>query len=289
MEGFAVPPEKPATPRLGPTEPSWLFGNYISLGLVNPLPTLSTMHAMERTDQPPRPFYFKQFKVYQDRCAMKIGTDGVLLGAWASVSGMKTALDIGTGTGLIAMMLAQRQPRAKAIDAVEIDAGAYHQATENVMGCPWADKIRLFHQPIQAYGLDAGQYYDLLISNPPFFGGGTKPPDTQRVSARHNTQLSSKDLLLAVKRLMAPQGRFCVVMPVREGGNLTSMAAKLGLYNTKTLAIKPKHDKPIERLLLEFQSTPSPTKTALLVVQYKKRNHYTPAYISLTKDFYTIM
>ncbi len=148
-----------------------------------------------------KPFYFKQFTVQQDRCAMKIGTDGVLLGAWAEVTGARQVLDIGTGSGVIALMLAQRAEKAL-IHAVEVDEDAYGQACENVQAAPWAGRMSVFHAAIQDYVQTSGQQYDLIVSNPPFFSGGTFSASQDRNSVRHTVKLPHGDLLQAVRKLL---------------------------------------------------------------------------------------
>src|SRR6266850_1577807 len=146
------------------------------------------------------PFTFKQFIVHHDRCAMKVGTDAVLLGAWAGAAGAKTILDIGTGSGIIALMLAQRTPSYARIDAVEIEQSDFLQASENAQNSPWPEKIIVHHTSIQEYQTDS--QYDLIICNPPYFINSLLPPSPFRKQARHAALLPNRDLLTAVKRLL---------------------------------------------------------------------------------------
>ncbi len=235
-----------------------------------------------------KPFYFKQFTVQQDRCAMKIGTDGVLLGAWAEVSGAQQVLDIGAGSGVIALMLAQRTETAQ-IHAVEVDAEAYGQACENVEATPWADRVHVFHAPIQDFTQTSGDQYDLIVSNPPFFSGGTFSASQDRNSVRHTIKLPHGDLLQAVRKLLSAAGSFCVVLPLIEGLRFAELAQDYHLFCTKMTEVRPKTDKPVERLLMQFQANPRPLLKDSLVVQHEERNDWTEEYIKLTGEFYLKM
>lgn len=235
-----------------------------------------------------KPFYFKQFTVHQDRCAMKIGTDGVLLGAWAEVSHAQQILDIGTGSGVIALMLAQRTETAR-LHAVEVDADAYQQAFENVQATPWADRVRVFHAPIQDFAQTSSDQYDLIVSNPPFFSGGTFSASQDRNSVRHTIKLPHGDLLQAVRKLLSAEGSFCVVLPLIEGLRFSELAQDYHLFCTKMTEVRPKADKPVERLLMQFQRNPRPLLKDSLVVQREERNDWTEAYIKLTGEFYLKM
>ncbi len=235
-----------------------------------------------------KPFYFKQFTVQQDRCAMKIGTDGVLLGAWAEVTGARQVLDIGTGSGVIALMLAQRAEKAL-IHAVEVDEDAYGQACENVQAAPWAGRMSVFHAAIQDYVQTSGQQYDLIVSNPPFFSGGTFSASQDRNSVRHTVKLPHGDLLQAVRKLLSPEGSFCVILPLIEGLRFAELAQDYHLFCTKITEVRPKADKPVERLLMQFQRNSRPLLKDSLVVQHEERNDWTEEYIKLTGAFYLKM
>ncbi len=234
------------------------------------------------------PFRFKQFRIEQDRCPMKINTDGVLLGAWADVTDCHTALDIGTGTGVIAIMLAQRSP-ALHIHAVEIDVDAAEQARENMQNCPWAERLEVFHCSIQQYSRETEQRYDLIVSNPPFFTGGTFSSNENRARVRHTVKLPHGDLLAAVRTLLQPQGRFCVVLPYLEGLRFRELAASYHLYCTRLVEVRPKAEKPLSRLLMQFERQPRPLQSEELVIQGEGPQQWTEAYVQLTGAFYLYM
>lgn len=219
---------------------------------------------------------------------MKVGTDGVLLGAWADVSGVKTALDIGTGSGVIAIMLGQRAPEAS-IHAVEIDPDACAQAQENMQLTPWATRLTAFPIPIQEFAQTHNHRYDLIVSNPPFFTGGTFSNNQDRNSVRHTIKLPHGDLLAAVRSMLTEQGKFCVILPFIEGLRFQELAASYNLYCTKMTEVHPKADKPVERLLLQFERQENPLKKDHLVIQNEGINAWTEAYIALTGEFYLYM
>ena len=199
-----------------------------------------------------KPFHFKQFDIYHDKCSMKVGTDGVLLGAWASVYDCKRLLDIGTGSGLIAIMAAQRTSNNVLIDGVEIESNAYSQAVENVNNCTWQNRIKIHQTSIQQYSEFCSYKYDIIISNPPFFLSGSKSDDTNRNTARHSDALTQHQLIEAVKKLLADNGKFNIILPLKEGNEFVSTAKTNGLYCNRLTKVKPKIDKQIERILIEF-------------------------------------
>lgn len=235
-----------------------------------------------------KPFYFKQFVIQQERCAMKVGTDGVLLGAWADVSNARRLLDVGAGNGLIAIMLGQRNAEAQ-IDAVEIEAEACAEAYENMQNAPWAERLRVLHVSIQDYVGQAPAPYDLIVSNPPFFSGGTFSDQQDRASVRHTVKLPHGDLLAAARALLQEKGRFCVILPVIEGLRFQEMARRYNLYCNKIMEVRPKADKPVERLLMQFEKTQKPLVKEMLVLYEEGKNNWTEDYIALTGDFYLYM
>ncbi len=228
-------------------------------------------------------FSFKQFTVYQDRCTFKVGTDGVLLGACADITEVRNILDIGTGTGLIALMLAQRC-RAN-ITAIEPDPGSFKQASGNVERSKWSERIKVINTSLQDYS-PASLKFDLIISNPPFFSDSLKNPDHGKAAARHNDTLNNEDLLKGGERLMAEGGRLQVIMPYAEGNILIAEAHRYGLYCNNILKIKPLPTSEIRRLILTFSKERIKVKEKFLTIEHGRRHEFTEEYRTLTKEFY---
>ena len=176
---------------------------------------------------------------------MKVGTDGVLLGALADVTAATHLLDIGTGTGLVALMLAQRNP-SMSIDAIEIDSKAAKQAAENVAQSPWP-QIRVHCTALQTY--TANQPYNLIVSNPPYFVNSLKAPKAERTTARHTDSLSFNELVAGVDRLLSPSGKFWVILPADEQTNFCQLAQEKGLYPYRLIHVHPRAEKPAKRTL----------------------------------------
>lgn len=192
-------------------------------------------------------FQLKEFKVRQDRCAMKVGTDGVLLGAWAQ--GGQRILDVGTGTGLIALMMAQRYPQARIV-AIDIDCEACKQAAENVATSPFADRIAVENVPLQQ--LSATEEFDAIVTNPPYFIDSLRNPDEQKALARHTCSLPYKDLCKGVQLLLSSRGIFSVVLPTDNTEKFVAEAAFAGLYLYKQYKIKTHLRKEPKRCLMAF-------------------------------------
>lgn len=231
-------------------------------------------------------FQFRQFTIRQDRCLMKVGTDGVLLGAWANVRGAGTILDIGAGTGLIALMLAQRAPKAR-IDAVELDPGSAEQAAENIAASPWHDRVRVFPLPIQDFDAPEGRMYDLIVSNPPFFTGALKSPKAGRNQVRHGETLSFSDLLRSVGRLLPPQGRFSLILPYAEAKTFHELAVHYHLFTGRIREVHSRLGKPVERVLMEFGRAPAPlVREPALCLQGDGAGGRSEEYGELTEGFY---
>jgi len=227
-------------------------------------------------------FKFKQFAVRHAKSAMKVGTDGVLLGAWADATDCQTILDIGSGTGLIALMLAQRNDKAQ-IDAVEPDKDAFVEMQENFGASPWAGRLTAIEGRIQE--LNLSKKYDLIVSNPPFFISGTKSPDQQRHSVRHNHNLSHDELIKFTAELIGENGKACFILPMQEGVDFIAKASKLRLHLTKQTDFISREGKTCERLLLEFQKRPKKAVNNTLI-HYAHSNEWSENYKALTRDFY---
>ncbi len=232
-----------------------------------------------------KPFQFKQFSVAQDKCPMKVGTDGVLLGAWADVTGAGSILDIGTGSGVVALILAQRASAAQ-VHGVEIDENAARQAAENMAASPWADRLRTFTTSIQDFALKSRQQYDLIVSNPPFFSGGTFTDSNSRMAVRHTIKLPHGDLLSAVRKLLAPGGRFAVILPHLEGLRFRELANSYHLFCTHLAEVRTRPHKPVERLLLQFECEVRPLQKDSLSIHSGDGPEFSDQYIQLTREFY---
>ncbi|MGB3508307.1 MAG: methyltransferase [Microcoleaceae cyanobacterium] len=228
-------------------------------------------------------FRFKQFTILQDRCAMKVGTDGTLLGAWVDIYGAEKILDIGTGTGLIALMLAQRS--FAEIDAVEIDTDSSIQAGENVQRSPWSDRIKIDNYSIQKYADICQKRYDLIVSNPPFFENASKAAKKARTVARHTDFLSQADLLQAAVQLLSETGRLAVIYPVEQAEYFQAKAESLGLFCYRKMYVKPMPKIPTKRILMELSKNKLPLRENTLIIE-AKQYVYTPEFIILIKDFY---
>lgn len=230
-----------------------------------------------------RDFHFKKFSVSQGGSTHKVGTDGVLLGAWVDVSDAKTVLDIGTGSGVIALMLAQRTEDYVTIDAVEVQPADAEQAKTNVSQSPWANRITIHAIDVQSFFPSVR--YDLIVSNPPFFMNSWLPPAENRIKVRHTETLSFTDLLDAVQKLLHAQGKFAIILPFTEGNQFISMAKSRGLHCIRKCDFTTREHKPIERLLMEFSYTRSPIVIEQLLL-YQQGDTWSEAYKKLTKDFY---
>lgn len=228
-------------------------------------------------------FNFKQFTINQDKCAFKVGTDGVLLGAAANVSEAKQILDIGTGTGLIALMLAQRCNAD--IVALEPDASSFNQACSNISASKWQGRIKVINTTLQDYNPGSVKF-DLIVSNPPFFSDSLRNPDMAKASARHNDTLNNEDLLKGVNRLLATGGRLQVIMPYAEGNILIADAQEYGLFCNNILKIKPLPTSEIRRLILTFSRQKLKVAERFLTIEHGKRHEFTEEYKNLTKEFY---
>lgn len=238
-------------------------------------------------------FQFKQFAVQQDKCAMKIGTDGVLLGAWASIpNNTYSILDIGAGTGVIALMLAQRS-EAENIEALELDDQAFEQCTENFQNSPWEDRLFCFHAGFDEFveeytslEVSESDLYDVVVSNPPFYGEEVSSGNNARDIARQNSSLPFDELVQGVSKLLAPKGIFSTIIPFKEEDVFLKLASQHRLFPLKITRVKGNAGSAVKRSLLAF----SFQKNAICVndelIIEEERKVYTENYKALTKDFY---
>ncbi|MBX2915059.1 MAG: methyltransferase [Cyclobacteriaceae bacterium] len=227
-------------------------------------------------------FRFKQFSIAHKKATMKVGTDGVLLGAWASVTNARRILDVGTGSGVIALMLAQRTQPDTHIDAIDISEDDCKVAQENVGQSPWPKKVTI--QPCSLQEL-ISEPYDVIVSNPPYFINSYKPPGAKRTRARHTETLSQHDLLYHSKRLLSPSGKLTVILPETEAGKLVELSYKSGWFCTRKCLFRSRQAKPVERVLLELSLQFEPLHAEELVL-YESGENWSKAYKNLTNAFY---
>lgn len=238
-----------------------------------------------------KPFQFKEFTVAQDKTAMKIGTDAVLLGAWCSVNHFPDSiLDVGSGTGVISLMLAQRSD-AMTIDAVEIDENAYEQTVENFENSDWGDRLYCYHTSFKDFVEEISEEeetYELIISNPPFYTDDFETNDKARNKARFTSSLSFNELLSGVVKILSKKGTFAVIIPFKEEKYFIDLAYKNNLFVNRICRVQGSPSSEIKRSLLEFSFQENEVKEEHLIIE-TSRHQYTEAYINLTKDFYLKM
>ncbi|MDO6745230.1 methyltransferase [Tenacibaculum soleae] len=238
-----------------------------------------------------KPFQFKKFTVAQDKTAMKIGTDGVLLGAWCALPEFPdSVLDIGSGTGLISLMIAQRTD-AMTIDAVEVDAAAYEQTVANFEQSDWGDRLFCYNASFNDFVtemIEEEEQYDVIVSNPPFYTDNFETNDVSRNKARFTSSLSFKELIVGVAKILAQKGMFSVIIPYKEEVEFLKIALEYNLFLNKVCHVKGNENSVIKRSLLTLSFEEKEIEKELLVIE-KERHQYTDAYINLTKDFYLKM
>ncbi len=227
-------------------------------------------------------FRFKKFEIKQEESAMKVGTDGVLLGAWCQHPNPKKILDVGTGTGLIALMLAQRFAQAK-ITAIEIDKKSSEEAAFNMQSCGWNKRLECLNISLQNF--NTTEKFDLIVSNPPFFEGTTTSGNSQRDTARHTDYLSYLELLQKSKELLQQDGTLAIVFPKDSFDKISQIAAKIGLFQKRASYLKGNENSKIKRVLLELTRKELKKEENTLVIEVS-RNNYTQEYKELCKDFY---
>ncbi len=227
-------------------------------------------------------FSFKHFTIYQDKSAFKVGTDGVLLGAYADITGVTNILDIGSGTGLLSIMLAQRCEAM--ITAIEPDHDSFTQSCENVNLVEWQKRIKIVNSDLQNFNSD-NEKFDLIVTNPPYFCDSLKSPDPRKSAARHNDSLTSVEILTGVNRLLKDDGRLQLILPYVEGNVFIADASRYGFYCSNILKIRPLPESEIRRLILTFTRTKKIPVEKFLTIEHG-RHQFTDDYINLTKDFY---
>jgi tRNA1Val (adenine37-N6)-methyltransferase len=229
-------------------------------------------------------FYFKQFRVEDGRSTMKVGTDAVMLATVAGVENARKIFEIGTGCGVMALILAQRSQAL--IDAIEIDEESVIQAGENAMNSPWKDRINVIHSSLQDYIHQAAEKYDLVISNPPFFSRSLKSPVTKRNISRHDDSLSFDDLIQGSTELMMPDASLWLILPVNESREFVKNAGDAGLFVHYELKIAHKKGDRYQRVILQLK-TSRPEKIFEQALSIKDEDgSFTQEYIRLTKEFY---
>lgn len=227
-------------------------------------------------------FTFKQFEINHEGCAMKVGTDGVLLGAWCSSQSARRIADVGTGTGLISLMCAQRNATAK-IDAIEIDSSAAKCARENVARSVWNDRIEVIESAIQQFSTE--ERYDLIVSNPPYFSETLQSPDPSRATARHNCSLPHRDLIDAAKRLLTPDGRLSIILPADESRRFAMQAVVAGLHLRRRCDIATKKGAAPKRTMSEWSLATGEASIEELTLSAEDGSR-SEEYSRLTEDFY---
>ncbi len=232
-----------------------------------------------------KPFQFKEFTIHQNKTAMKIGTDGVLLGAWVELNkDINNILDIGTGTGIIALQIAQRSS-CQIIDAMEIEPDAYEQAVDNFENSNWGDRLFCYHTSIQEFTEEIDEKYDLIISNPPFYNDTYKKVDPKRAAARHTEKLSFAELLTATAKLLSQKGSCSFIIPFREENNFLNLAQKVNLYPNRITRVKGNIKTPIKRTLLQLSFNNISPAVDELIIEIE-RHEYSEAYNELVRKFY---
>jgi len=234
----------------------------------------------------PNPYFkFKQFTIFHDKCAMKVGTDGVLLGSWAGKGlSPQRILDIGAGSGLIALMLAQRFKSAE-VEAVEIEELCAQQCKENVLASPYKNRVKTINSSIQEFAFSSKDKFDLLVSNPPFFIDSFTSDNDQRNTARHNHTLRQHEILQAVTDLSHHKSVFAIILPIKEGDLFIVKAREYPWYLNTQVYIKGSPESKEKRVLLEFTKSANPLTKSQLIVE-EKRGVYTKEFSNLVKSFY---
>jgi tRNA1Val (adenine37-N6)-methyltransferase len=232
-----------------------------------------------------KPFHFKQFSIQQDKTAMKVGTDGVLLGAWANLDfNPNSILDIGAGTGLIALMMAQRSD-AETIDAIELNDAAYEQTVGNFENSDWADRLFCYHASLDEFTYEIDEKYDFIISNPPFYTSTFKELSEERAMARHSESLTYEELLKSTSKLLTEKGNCAFIIPFEETENFLKIAKEHKLFPNRITCVRGAVNTIVKRSLIQFSFAKRETVFSELTLELSRHN-YTEDYKSLVQDFY---
>jgi tRNA1Val (adenine37-N6)-methyltransferase len=229
-------------------------------------------------------FRFKQFIVDDDRSTMRIGTDAILLGAWADPRTAKSILEIGTGCGVISLMLSQRSNAR--IDAIDVDEESIKQAESNFQKSPWSKNLHQQCITLQNFSLATDQKYDMIVTNPPFFIDSLPSPDARKNRARHTSFLSRQELITGVKHLLNPGGIFWIILPLEDSRKLITLAETAGMYIRKQMKVKPKPGKKINRILSGFGFQPDAAPFCDELVIRNEDNSFTKEYVTFTEPYY---
>ncbi len=233
-----------------------------------------------------RQFRFQQFSIGHDRCGMKIGTDAVLLGAWADVANCQRLLDIGTGCGVIALMMAQRTKEVQAqVDAIDVEVNAAGQAKENASCSPWANRISVKHCSVDELASSKSNCYDHCVCNPPYFENSLPSQNSRQRIARHAGQLTRNSLLSAAKKLLVPNGKLSLVLPFVQHDSIVELAKTFGFHLQRRTSVRPMPEKPFKRILLEFGAQADRLMADELTVELD-RHQFSPEYEALTRKFH---
>jgi tRNA1Val (adenine37-N6)-methyltransferase len=231
-------------------------------------------------------FRFKQFTIVQEKAAMKVGTDGVLLGAWTEVGDARSILDVGTGTGLIALMMAQKSDAQ--ITALEIEEKAYTEALFNFNQSPWTGRIQAVQSSFQKFSSATSDRFDLIVSNPPFFENASKAREANRSNARHTDLLPYTDLISGSATLLTDRGRLSVIIPAESADRVIALASETNLFPIRITKVKPKPERPFHRYLIEFSKQEGLCSFDELTIGNEGQNNFTDEYKRLTQDFYLL-
>ena len=231
-----------------------------------------------------KPFIFKQFSVTDKNSAMKVGTDAVLLGSWVDINKRINIFDIGTGSGVIALMLAQRSEAE--ITGIDIHFASVEEAKINFAQSKWKSRLKVIHSSFQEYAANCSESYDLIVSNPPFFTNSLRSPEELKNISKHNDRLPYSDLISGIIQLLTKTGKYCLIVPANDAPLLIELSNQNGLYCVRQLTVYPKQSKPASRKIIEFGTSKPETIIKEEVIIRNVDNSYTADYMKLTKDFY---